>query len=77
MADEICARSPFAVWGTKENFNRAERREMDEGLSYIAAWNAGMLFMPEDVNESLGAITQKRKPTYRNLMPFKRVFSEE
>jgi enoyl-CoA hydratase len=49
---------------------------MDEGLSYIAAWNAGM-FMPEDVNESLSAITQKRKPTYRNLMPIKRVFSEE
>jgi enoyl-CoA hydratase len=76
MADEICARSPLAVWGTKENFNRAERREMDEGLSYIAAWNAGM-FMPEDVNESLGAITEKREPRYRNLMPIKHVFSEE
>ena len=76
MADEIGARSPLAVWGTKENFNRAERREIDEGLSYIATWNAGM-FMPEDVNESLGAITEKRKARYRNLMPIKHVFSEE
>jgi enoyl-CoA hydratase len=76
MADEICARSPLAVWGTKESFNRAERREIEEGLSYIAAWNAGM-FMPEDVNESLGAITEKRKARYRNLMPIKHVFSEE
>ena len=76
MADEICARSPLAVWGTKENFNRAERREIDDGLSFIAAWNAGM-FMPEDVNESLGAVSEKRKARYRNLLPIRHLFSEE
>ena len=76
MSQEISARSPLAIWGTKENFNRAERREIDEGLSYIAAWNAGM-FMPEDVNESLGAVAEKRKPRYRNLLPIQHVFSEE
>ena len=76
MSEEISARSPLAIWGTKENFNRAERREIDEGLSYIAAWNAGM-FMPEDINESLGAVAEKRKPRYRNLLPIQHVFSEE
>jgi len=76
IADEICARSPLAVWGTKENFARAERQEIDEGLSYIAAWNSGM-FMPEDVKESLGAVAEKRKARYRNLLPIQHIFSEE
>jgi enoyl-CoA hydratase len=68
LAAEISAKSPLAVWGTKEILNDFDRRRIDDGLRYVAAWNSGM-FMPEDVQESIAAARRKQPASYRDLLP--------
>lgn len=66
LAAEIAAKSPLAIWGTKEILNDFDRRRIEDGLRYIAVWNTGM-FMPEDVENSVMAAKQRTAATYRNL----------
>jgi hypothetical protein len=37
-----------------------------DGLDYVATWNAGML-QSDDMEEALAARMQKRKPTFSKL----------
>lgn len=68
LATEISTKSPLAICGTKEILNDFDRRRIEDGLRYIAAWNSGM-FMPEDVQASVAAARRKQPATYRDLMP--------
>lgn len=68
LAVEISAKSPLAVWGIKEIMNDFDRRRVEDGLRYVAAWNSGM-FMPEDVLESVAAAKRKQPASYRDLLP--------
>jgi len=68
LAAEISAKSPLAVWGIKEILNEFDRRRIEDGLRYVAAWNSGM-FMPEDVQASVGAARRKQPASYRDLLP--------
>jgi len=68
LAAEIAAKSPLAIWGTKEILNDFDRRRLEDGLRYVAAWNSGM-FMPEDVLASIAAAKRKQSASYRDLMP--------
>ncbi|HDZ57521.1 MAG TPA: crotonase/enoyl-CoA hydratase family protein [Pseudomonas xinjiangensis] len=43
LAGEIAAKSPLAVRGTKEMIRYARDHSVDDGLNYIASWNAAML----------------------------------
>lgn len=67
LADDIASKSPLAIWGTKEILNDFDRRRIEDGLRYTAAWNTGM-FMPEDVQRSVAAARKRAKASYRDLL---------
>ncbi|XP_056230857.1 delta(3,5)-Delta(2,4)-dienoyl-CoA isomerase, mitochondrial isoform X1 [Seriola aureovittata] len=61
MADEIAARSPIAVQGTKINLIYARDHSVAEGLDYMATWNMSML-QTQDVMKSAQAAMEKKSP---------------
>lgn len=65
IAETIAAKSPIAIRGTKEMFLYTRDHSVDEGLNYIATWNAGMLFS-KDLQEAAMAGMQKRTPNFAN-----------
>jgi enoyl-CoA hydratase len=67
IATEIAARSPLAVWGSKEMINYARDHTVADGLDYIATWQTGM-FHPTDMLESFKARGEKREPVYDDLI---------
>ena len=46
VADEIAAKSPLAIWGSKEMINYARDHSVADGLNYIATWQTGMFQPP-------------------------------
>ncbi len=70
-ACEIAARSPLAVWGSKEMINYARDHSIEDGLDYIATWQTGM-FQPGDMMESFAAKQEKREPRYPDLLPVRK-----
>jgi len=71
VAREIAARSPLAMWGSKEMLNYSRDHSVEEGLNYIATWQTGM-FQNADVQEAFQARQEKREPSYLNLLPTRR-----
>lgn len=71
-AREIAARSPLAVAGTKEVLRYSREHSVEDGLRYVAAWQAGMLFTA-DVLEQLMANQEKRPAVFEDLLPTKRL----
>lgn len=71
-ARDIAARSPLAVAGTKEVLRYSREHSVEDGLRYVAAWQAGMLFTA-DVLEQLLANQEKRPAVFEDLLPHKRV----
>lgn len=67
-AEEIAARSPLAVWGSKEMLNYARDHTIADGLDYIATWQTGM-FQPEDMSEAFAAKREKREANFADLLP--------
>jgi enoyl-CoA hydratase len=63
LAREIAANSPIAVQGTKAVLAANEGRTVAEGLDYVAAWNAGMLFS-DDLVEAMTAFAERRAPKF-------------
>ncbi len=70
VAREIAARSPLAVWGSKEMLNYARDHSIADGLDYIATWQSGM-FQPADMREAFAAKAEGREPEYADLLPLK------
>ncbi|WP_208027394.1 crotonase/enoyl-CoA hydratase family protein [Rhabdothermincola sediminis] len=68
IAREIAAKSPLAIWGTKEMVNYARDHSVADGLNYIATWQTGM-FQPADMMESFAAKSEKRDPRFDDLLP--------
>ncbi|MBV7708172.1 crotonase/enoyl-CoA hydratase family protein [Nocardia nova] len=62
--DEISNNPPLTVAGTKAVLNRAEAEALEEGLDYVATWNAAFL-ASEDLAEAVAAVLEGRKPAYR------------
>jgi enoyl-CoA hydratase len=71
VAAEIAARSPLAVWGTKEMITYARDHSVADGLNHIATWQAGM-FHPGDMVEELTAKVEQRPTAHADLLPVKR-----
>jgi len=63
MAGEIAANSPLAVQGTKQVLRACEDRTIEEGLDYVAVWNAAFL-QSNDLFEAMGAFIEKRPPNF-------------
>lgn len=67
LADEIAAKSPVAVAGSKRMINYARDHSIADGLDYIATWQAGM-FAPPHMMEAFAAKAQKRPPAFPDLV---------
>jgi enoyl-CoA hydratase len=63
MAAEIAANSPLAVQGTKQVLRASEGRTVEEGLDYVAAWNAGHI-TSNDLAEAMAAFIEKRPASF-------------
>jgi len=65
IAREIAEKSPLAIWGSKQMLNYARDHSVEDGLDYIATWQAGMFF-GTDMAEAFTAKAEKRKPVFQN-----------
>jgi enoyl-CoA hydratase len=68
VAQEIAAKSPLAVWGTKVAMNYARDHSVDDSLDQIATWQSGM-FQPADMTEAFTAKAEKRDAVFPELLP--------
>lgn len=62
-AREIAANPPLAVQGTKRVMNWGRGRSVQDGLDYVAAWNAAFLHS-HDLGEAMRAFLEKRPPKF-------------
>ncbi|MEA2626243.1 MAG: enoyl-CoA hydratase [Candidatus Binatota bacterium] len=62
-AEEIAANSPLAVQGTKRVLEYCEGKSVDDGLQYVATWNAAFL-ESDDLKEAMRAFREKRAPEF-------------
>jgi len=65
IAEKIASNSPLAVRGTKEMILYSRDHSVEEGLNYVATWNAAML-LSADIPETMLAKQEKRKPDFQN-----------
>lgn len=63
IARDIAAKSPIAVAGTKHMLSYMRDHRIDDGLEYIATWNAAMLQF-EDMRLAMAAHMNKHKPSF-------------
>lgn len=63
LAADIAANSPLAVQGTKHVLQACEDLSVDQGLDYVAVWNAAFL-VSDDLTEAMTAFFEKRPPTF-------------
>ncbi len=66
LAAEIASKSPLAMMGTKRIINYQRDHSIDDGLSYVLAWNTGLM-QGEDLLRSFTAVLKKQQPKYENL----------
>ena len=71
IAAEIAEKSPLAIWGSKQMLNYARDHSVEDGLEYVATWQAGMFF-GTDMAEAFRARAEKRKPVFPNNPPTRR-----
>jgi enoyl-CoA hydratase len=63
LAERIGDNSPLAVQGTKRVLQYCEGKTVEDGLRYVATWNAAFLDT-EDLREAMAAFVEKRKANY-------------
>jgi enoyl-CoA hydratase len=63
LAREIAANSPLAVQGTKEVLRANDGATIDEGLDFVAHYNAAYL-RSNDLTEALTAFLERRAPNF-------------
>ena len=66
LAREIAAKSPLAITGIKAVLNHGRDHSIDDGLEYVAVWNAAML-QGTDVPEAVGAQMRKEAAAFADL----------
>ncbi|HBS05799.1 MAG TPA: enoyl-CoA hydratase [Leptospiraceae bacterium] len=65
MANEIAANPGIVLKGVKEQLNYMADHTPEEGLKYVAVWNAAFLDS-EDFRELQAAFKERRRPVYRS-----------
>lgn len=68
LAGEIAARSPLAIAGIKQVLNAGRDQTLDQGLEYVAVWNAAML-PGEDVGKAVAAQKARQQALFDDLLP--------
>ena len=63
LAERIAENSPLAVQGTKRVLQYCEGKSVEDGLKYVATWNAAFL-KTDDLTEAMSAFLEKRKPKF-------------
>jgi enoyl-CoA hydratase/carnithine racemase len=63
IAQGIASKSPLAVRGIKRVMNHSRGRTVEEGLDYVATWNASML-LSADTQEAMRAALEKRAASF-------------
>ena len=63
LAQEIADNAPLAVQGAKRVLNEGIRAEVDQGLEYVATWNAAHL-VTQDLGMAMAAFVSREKPEY-------------
>ena len=58
IAAQIAGQSPLAIVGSKEMLNHSRDNSVAAGLDYIAAWNAGMLSLPDVMKGAVAALSR-------------------
>jgi enoyl-CoA hydratase len=66
MARDIAAKSPLVITGIKHVLNEGRSQTIDQGLEYVAVWNAGML-QGNDVAEAVKAQMARAEVTFADL----------
>src|SRR4051812_38110114 len=70
VAEEIASKSPMAIWGTKQTMHYTRDHRVDDGLEYVANWNAAM-FDTDDMAEAFRAKSEGRSAEFPDLLPFR------
>jgi len=65
IAKEIASKSPISVRGTKEMILYTRDHSVEDGLNYIATWNAAMLSR-QDLMEGLTSQARKKSANFEN-----------
>jgi enoyl-CoA hydratase len=63
-AELIAANSPLAVQGTKAVLRAGEGMTVEEGLDYVALWNAAFLHS-NDLGEAMASFAERRPPEFK------------
>jgi len=63
IAKEIASKSPIAIAGTKRMISYMRDHSVDDGLEYVATWNAAML-QSSDLRLAMTAHMTKQKPEF-------------
>jgi len=63
MAARIACNSPLAVQGTKKVLRFCEGKSVEDGLDYIATWNAAFI-ESQDLREAVQSFFEKRNPAF-------------
>lgn len=65
IAASIASKSPLSIRGTKEMLRFSRDHSVEDGLKYIATWNAAML-LSEDLAAAMQASMMKQTPEFRD-----------
>ena len=65
IAHQIAGKSPLSVRGTKAMLKFSRDHTVNDGLAYIATWNAAML-VSEDIQAAMLAAMSKQPPVFRD-----------
>jgi enoyl-CoA hydratase len=65
LAAQIAAKSPLSIRGTKAMLQYSRDHSVQDGLNYIATWNAGMI-LSNDLMEAFQASMEKRTPKFKD-----------
>jgi enoyl-CoA hydratase len=64
IAQRIADNSPLAVQGTKRVMRYCQGKSVEDGLDYVATWNAAFI-QSDDLREAMVAFLKKREPSFK------------
>ncbi len=65
LAKNIAEKSPLVIRGTKEMLNYSKDHSVEDGLNYVATWNAATI-LSEDLATAMQASMTKQKPSFKD-----------